>query len=273
MFAFPTPSDSAVKMPASLFESLFRKKDSDHSVIPDPERLKQLQRFAKTLGIPMGDGRFLEEALTHKSYSHERAGLPAPPHNEKLEFLGDSILGLVVCEYLYAYFPKLDEGGLSKIKSVVVSAHFLSEKAKAIGLGPVLRLGKGEEKSGGRERPALLADAMESLIGAVYLCGGLDAARTFILSLLEKDLQQAQKGHLAQDYKTLLQEHFQRTQKTAPQYHVVREWGPDHNRSFEVECTLGGKILSKGTGKSKKEAEQDAAHQAAIEQKLVSSES
>jgi ribonuclease-3 len=107
----------------------------------------------------------------------------------------------------------------------------------------------------------------------VYLCGGLDAARTFILSLLEKDLQQAQKGHLAQDYKTLLQEHYQRTQKTAPQYHVVREWGPDHNRSFEVECTLGGKILSKGTGKSKKEAEQDAAHQAAIEQKLVSSES
>ena len=256
-------------MSASWFESLFNKKGSERSKAPDPERLKQLRRFAKSLGVTLGDGRFFDEALTHKSYAHERAGLPAPPHNEKLEFLGDSILGLVVCEYLYAYFPKVDEGGLSKIKSVVVSAQFLSEKAKNIDLGSALRLGKGEEKSGGRERPALLADALEALIGAVYLCGGLESARTFILSMLEKDLQQAQMGHLARDYKTLLQEYFQRTEKTAPQYHVVKEWGPDHSRSFEVECILGNRVLSKGTGKSKKEAEQDAAHRTAVEFKIV----
>jgi ribonuclease-3 len=258
-------------MSASLFESLFRKKESGRTDLPDPERLKQLRRFAKTLGVPLGDGCYLNEALTHKSYAHERAGLPTPPHNEKLEFLGDSILGLVVCEYLYAYFPSVDEGGLSKIKSVVVSAQFLSEKAKDIGLGAVLRLGKGEEKSGGRERPALLADAIEALIGAVYLCGGLEAARTFILSMLEKDLQQAQMGHLSKDYKTLLQEHFQRTKKLAPMYRVVREWGPDHNRTFEVECTLGTTVLSKGTGKSKKEAEQDAARRTAGLEGLVES--
>jgi ribonuclease-3 len=239
---------------------------------PDPERLKQLRRFAKSLGVPLGDGCFFDEALTHKSYSHERAGLPAPPHNEKLEFLGDSILGLVVCEYLYAYFPTVDEGGLSKIKSVVVSAQFLSQKAKDIELGSALRLGKGEEKSGGRERPALLADAIEALIGAVYLCGGLEAARNFILSMLEKDLRQAQKGQISKDYKTLLQEHFQRTQKQAPQYRVAREWGPDHNRSFEVECTLGDQVLSKGTGKSKKEAEQDAAHRTAVAEDLIEGE-
>lgn len=256
-------------MSASWFGSLFRKKETGKFPPPDAERLKQLRRFAKSLGVPLGDGRIFDEALTHKSYSHERAGLPAPPHNEKLEFLGDSVLGLVVCDYLYAHYPGVDEGGLSKIKSVVVSAQFLSEKAQRIGLGPVLKLGKGEEKSGGRERPALLADAIEALIGAVYLCGGLEAAKPFILSMLEEDLRLAQDGHLAKDFKTLLQEHFQRTRKTAPQYRVSREWGPDHNRSFEVECVLGGGVLSRGTGKSKKEAEQDAARRVAETEGLI----
>jgi len=260
-------------MSASLFGSLFPKKEPGRRPRPDPERLKQLRRFAKALGIPLGDGRVLDEALTHKSFAHERAGLPAPPHNEKLEFLGDSVLGLVVCDYLYACFPTADEGELSKIKSVVVSAQFLSAKAKAIDLGSALRLGKGEEKSGGRERPALLADAIEALIGAVYLCGGLEAARTFILSMLEKDLQASRSGHLSRDYKTLLQEHFQRTKKQAPRYQVVREWGPDHNRSFEVECSLDGQVLSKGSGKSKKEAEQSAALRTAVAEGLVDAES
>lgn len=260
-------------MSASLFGSLFLKKGLGQRPRPDAERLKQLRRFAKSLQVPLGDGRIFDEALTHKSYSHERAGLPAPPHNEKLEFLGDSVLGLVVCEYLYAHFPSADEGELSKIKSVVVSAQFLAEKTQAIGLGAALRLGKGEEKSGGRERPALLADALEALIGAVYLCGGLDAARAFILSMLEKDLQGSRSGHLSRDYKTLLQEHFQHTKKQAPQYKVVKEWGPDHNRSFEVECSLGGRVLSRGEGKSKKEAEQAAAFRTAVAEGLVDAES
>jgi ribonuclease III len=258
-------------MSASWFASLRRKKEVPGPA-PDAERLKDLRRFAKTHRIPLGDGRRLNEALTHKSYSHERAVHPSYPHNEKLEFLGDSILGLVVCDYLYAYFPGLDEGGLSKIKSVVVSANSLSEKAKKIQLGDALRLGRGEEKSGGRERPALLADALEAVIGAVYLNGGLPAARTFVLGLLEEDLAGARSGHLALDYKTILQEHFQRVEKRAPQYKIVRQWGPDHNRSFEVECHLAGKVLAQGTGKSKKEAEQDAARLTALGIGLIQAE-
>ncbi len=250
-------------MSVSWFKSLNRKKSAPGPA-PDTERLRELRRFAKSHGFPLGDGRLLNEALTHKSYAHERAGISPPPHNEKLEFLGDSVLGIVVCDYLYANFPGVDEGGLSKVKSVVVSASSLAEKARKIRLGESLRLGRGEEKSGGRQRPALLADALEAVIGAVYLSGGLEHARKFVLGLLETDLVGARSGHLAPDYKTILQEHFQRVEKRAPQYKVLRQWGPDHNRSFEVECHFPGKVLARGTGKSKKEAEQDAAKLTAI---------
>ena len=256
-------------MSASWSGNLFRKKTATDVPVPEKERMRELKAFSKAFSIPLADGRSLDEALTHKSYAHERLGATVLPHNEKLEFLGDSVLGIVVCYYLYAHFPGVDEGGLSKIKSVVVSATSLSDKAQRIGLGAYLRLGKGEAKSGGRERPALLADALEAVIGAVYLNGGLPSARSFVLSLMEGDLVGAKDGKLARDYKTLLQEYFQRVEKKAPHYLVLREWGPDHNRSFEVECQLGGRLLSKGTGKSKKEAEQAAAQRTALDLNLL----
>ena len=251
-------------MSPSLFGNLIRKKNKKPSapeVEIDKTRSAELKLFAKRLGIPLGDGQILNEALTHKSYTHERK--MAPGHNnEKLEFLGDSVLGLVISQHVFATYPEVTEGGLSKVKSVVVSAQVLSEKAKEMGLGEFILLGKGEEKSGGRVRPGLLADALEAVIGAAYLVGGLPAAEKMVLNMLRDDVEKVFSGRIEKDYKTLLQEHFQKTQKTAPRYEIVREWGPDHNRNFEASCSVNGKTLSVGVGKNKKEAEQVAAQEA-----------
>jgi len=234
----------------------------------DKARLAVLKRFARTLRIPLGDGRLLNEALTHKSYAHESAQA-VRRHNEKLEFLGDSVLGLIVSQHVYETYPDVTEGGLSKVKSVIVSAQILSEKAKEAGLGAVLLLGKGEERSGGRQRPALLADTLEAVIGAAYLTGGLKPAQELVLRLLREDIDQVFSGRIEKDHKTLLQEFYQKTQKRAPLYRVVREWGPDHNRMFEVACSLNGEVLATGTGKSKKEAEQMAAHEVIQSRNIV----
>ena len=252
-------------MSLSLFKNLIPKKvpSAVHrkGVFLDKDRLQRLRKFARSAGIPLGDGSILSEALTHKSYSHER-NIPPAYNNEKLEFLGDSVLGLVISQHVFESFPEVTEGGLSRVKSVVVSAQVLSEKAARIGLGEYLWMGKGEDKSGGRSRPGLLADALEAVIGAAYLVGGLESARKFVLSLLREDVEKVFTGRMEKDYKTLLQEHVQKTQKTAPRYEIVREWGPDHNRSFESACSVQGKVVSHGVGKNKKEAEQSAAEQA-----------
>jgi len=251
-------------MSLSLFKNLIPKKkigESRPEVAIEKSRHDQLKQFSKKLKIPLGDGQLLNEALTHKSYTHERKMNPSY-NNEKLEFLGDSVLGLVVSQHVFESYPEVTEGGLSKVKSVVVSAQVLSEKAAAFGLGDFILLGKGEEKSGGRVRASLLADALEAVIGAVYLGGGLTEARKLVLSLLVEDVEKVFSGRIEKDYKTLLQEYFQKTQKTAPWYEVIREWGPDHNRNFEVACMVGGKTLATGIGKNKKEAEQLAAQEA-----------
>jgi ribonuclease-3 len=251
-------------MSLSLFKNLIPKKkpNSAKAVIDlDKSRTGQLKKFTQLLHIPMGDGQFLNEALTHKSYTHERKMTPSY-NNEKLEFLGDSVLGLVISQHVFETYPGVTEGGLSKVKSVVVSAQVLGEKAKILNLGDYILLGKGEEKSGGRTRPALLADALEAVIGAVYLVGGLPAAQKLVLSFLREDVDKVFSGRIEKDYKTLLQEHFQKTQKLAPRYEIVREWGPDHNRNFEAACQIQGKILATGVGKNKKEAEQLAAQEA-----------
>ncbi|HET9869268.1 MAG TPA: ribonuclease III domain-containing protein, partial [bacterium] len=165
-----------------MFENLIpKKKGRAPAHLPvgealEPERLALLRRFAKEQRFPLGDGRLLNDALTHKSYAHERK-LKAHFHNEKLEFLGDSVLGLVISEHVYRSYPEANEGGLSKVKSVVVSATVLGEKARLMGLGDYLLLGKGEEKSGGKNRVSLLADALEAVFGAVYLESGLPSAR------------------------------------------------------------------------------------------------
>ena len=247
----------------SLLKNLILKKKGGSGtagVVLEKSRLEQLKQFSKKLHVPLGDGQLLNEALTHKSYTHERKMNPSY-NNEKLEFLGDSVLGLVVSQHVFETYPGVTEGGLSKVKSVVVSAQVLSEKAGNFGLGDYILIGKGEEKSGGRARTSLLADALEAVIGAVYLESGLAAAKKLVLSLLQDDVDKVFSGRIEKDYKTLLQEHFQKTQKTAPRYEITQEWGPDHNRSFEAACMVNGKTLATGIGKNKKEAEQQAAQE------------
>lgn len=251
-------------MSLSLFRNLIPKKKSNPGKADPPlekPRLDRLKQLSRKLHIPLGDGQLLNEALTHKSYTHERKMNPSY-NNEKLEFLGDSVLGLVISQHVFESYPGVTEGGLSKVKSVVVSAEVLSEKARALGLGDFILLGKGEEKSGGRVRASLLADALEAVIGSVYLVDGLPAARKMVLDLLQDDVDKVFSGRIEKDHKTLLQEYFQKTQKLAPRYNVIREWGPDHNRSFEAACIVNGKTLATGVGKNKKEAEQSAAQEA-----------
>jgi ribonuclease III len=251
-------------MSLSLFKNLIPKKKLPIAPVEtgvEKARLDRLKQFSKSLKIPLGDGLLLNEALTHKSYAHERK-MGTSFNNEKLEFLGDSVLGLIISQHVFETYPEVTEGGLSKVKSVIVSAQVLSEKAKILKLGDFILLGKGEEKSGGRSRPALLADALEAVIGAVYLVGGLEPARRLVLGFLKEDVEQVFSGKIEKDYKTLLQEYYQKTQKLAPHYDVIREWGPDHERNFEAACVVSGKTLATGMGKNKKEAEQSAAREA-----------
>jgi ribonuclease-3 len=218
----------------------------------------------RLLGYRFHQPHLLEEALTHKSYSNERRGKDSK-QNERLEFLGDAVLSLVMSEHLADEFPDSSEGALSKLKAQLVSEASLAKAARRMKLGRLLRLGKGEELSKGREKHSLLADALEALIAAVYLDGGLEASRTFTVRVLEEELQatraqQARPG--MDDYKTQLQEICQKRFEILPQYATVRESGPDHEKVFEVELTIQGTMRGIGRGHSKKEAEQMAAKKA-----------
>ena len=223
-----------------------------------------IEAVQSLLGYRFHQPRLLEEALTHKSYSNERRSRDRT-QNERLEFLGDAVLSLVMSEYLAAEFPGSNEGGLSKLKAHLVSEASLAKAARRMKLGRLLRLGKGEELSKGREKHSLLADALEALIAAIYLDGGLEASRKFTLQVLEEELlatraEQARPG--MEDYKTQLQEVCQKRYESLPQYETVRESGPDHEKVFEVELTIQGVMRGIGRGRSKKEAEQMAAKEA-----------
>jgi ribonuclease-3 len=200
------------------------------------------------------DPALLEQALTHRSYAHEQGGAS---DNERLEFLGDAVLGLVVSHLLYEHFPLAAEGALTKLKSLLVSQRGLTRLAKKIDLGSSLRLGAGEEKSGGREKERLLAGAFEACIAAVYLDGGTQAACQLIKELLEQELSSL--GLEDDDYKSSLQEKLQAEKKEPPAYRVLRTEGPDHARLFVIEVTVDSSRRYTGTGKSKAEAEQNAA--------------
>jgi ribonuclease-3 len=203
----------------------------------------------------------LTRALTHKSYSHE-AKHDDVRDNETFEFLGDSVLGFVIGDLLFHRFPHLDEGALSKMKAFLVSATSLAAKARQYGMGEVILLGVGEEKSGGRKKDSLLANLFEALIAAVYLDGGVDAARHFIERSFVHDLADInQEDLLFQDYKTALQELAQGKGFPLPEYNVVGEVGPDHDKRFIVEVKVGGQV-ARGEGSSKKEAQQEAAKHA-----------
>lgn len=200
-------------------------------------------------------------ALTHRSYANEQ---DLPGNSERLEFLGDSVLGALTAEWLFERHPELPEGELSKAKSVLVSERSLADHAAALELGKVLRLGVGEERSGGREKPSLLADALEAVFGALWLDGGLDAARLAVRRFLDGTVA-ARGGTEEGDAKTRLQEVLQSRGLERPSYRVVAEEGPDHQKRFEVECLVEEKVAGRGSGRSKKSAEQQAAAAALAE--------
>jgi ribonuclease-3 len=205
------------------------------------------------------NAELLERALTHKSYANENK---VPSHNERMEFLGDAVLNLMVSEHLMKLCPNSTEGDLSRLRASVVSEPALAAVARAIGLGRYLLLGKGEEQTGGRDKDSLLADSLEALIAAVYLDAGTDATEAFIIRFFDDLLKRSCARRLSLDYKTELQELCQERLKQLPEYRVVSETGPDHQKQFEVEISLKGKVHGRGRGKSKKEAEQRAAKEA-----------
>lgn len=209
------------------------------------------------------DESILQTALTHSSFANE-AKSEGVVCNERLEFLGDAVLGLVVGSYLYKTFPQLPEGRLTKLRASVVCEQMLAKKAKALGVPDFLRLGKGEELTGGRNRMSILEDAFESIIGAIYLDGGIEEAERFILGQLKGEIENVYSSHSVIDSKTSLQEVLQKNSQAPIEYIVIGESGPAHNKLFKVEVKHCGKVLGEGTGKSKKEAEQHAA-QAALE--------
>jgi ribonuclease-3 len=217
-----------------------------------------LEEVERALGLSFKDGELLRLALSHRSWAQP----PDTPSNERLEFLGDALLGLTIAEHLYARHPDWSEGELTKLKAVAVSEITLAAAARRLGLGRFLLLARGEEMSGGRERPSLLANTLEALIAAIYLDRGLAAAREFVLRSLEEDLRAIEGGEHEQDCKTALQELVQEECHRPPSYRLIDESGPDHDKTFVVEARLGGAILGVGTGKSKKEAEQAAARDA-----------
>ena len=217
----------------------------------------------KTINYKFKDAKNLNHALTHSSYNNENKG-NFRIHNERLEFLGDAVLELVTSDYIFENFPKMSEGDMTKLRAGVVCEPALAKYAREINLGTHIKMGKGEDVSGGRERDSVLSDAYEAVIGAIYLDGGYEPAKTFILNALKDDIH-SQKGlKWIADCKTHLQEQLQRTSQSPIEYYVIKEEGPEHDKVFTVELKYEGKILAQGNGRTKKEAEQAAAR-AAIE--------
>jgi ribonuclease-3 len=221
--------------------------------MPDPASLQQ------RIDYPFKDPQLLQLALTHKSYANENK---LSEHNERMEFLGDAVLNLIVSEYLMRTCPDSTEGDLSRLRAAVVSEPSLAAVAREIGLGEYLLLGRGEDQTGGRDKDSLLSDCIEALIAAVYLDGGKDRATAFILQFFAGLIKRTCATGGTFDYKTELQELCQERLKLLPEYRVVSESGPDHKKQFEVELTIKGRLYGRGTGRSKKEAEQKAAKEA-----------
>lgn len=221
-----------------------------------------LAEFQERVGHTFRDSGLLERALTHRSYSNEHRDFQFP-NNERLEFLGDTVLGFVIGEMIYRSFPNLQEGALSKIKAHLVSATTLAEKGRGLTIGRFLRMGTGEARSGGSEKLSLLADSFEAVVAAVYLDGGLPAAAAFIRRVFGPDVSGIDIGDLSfHDYKTALQETAQGLGLPLPEYRVVDEYGPDHEKSFVVEVYWDGVSFAYGRGTSKREAQRKAAKEA-----------
>jgi ribonuclease III len=224
--------------------------------------LQELEELERIAGHHFRDASLLERALTHSSAAAD-SGAAGQGHNERLEFLGDSVLGMLVSDHLLAAFPAWSEGQLSRARARIVNSASLTAAAQQLGLGEYMRLGRGEEKSGGREKPALLANAFEAVIGAIYLDGGLVPAREFVVRTLLTPAVDVQGESLGRgDFKSELQELLQKNDWPAAHYSVLRESGPDHRKTFLVEVSVGSQVTATGSGSSKKESEQRAAEQA-----------
>ncbi len=219
----------------------------------------EFSELERMIGIRFQNRELLQEALSHSSYANEKK--KQRHSNERLEFLGDSVLSIVVSQYLFENYPDLPEGELTKIRAALVCEKSLHRFALQIRLGDFLLLGKGEAHTGGRQRPSILADAFEAVIAAIYLDKGLEAARQHILRFIPKNLLE-NRFMLFGDYKTALQEVIQKNPEEKVEYLLIDESGPDHSKTFSVEVCLNSNVIGRGSGKSKKEAEQMAAREA-----------
>jgi ribonuclease-3 len=231
--------------------------DSKNASAPGSTARASYAELEARLGYTFRSGVLCETAMTHTSWLNE-AGQPDRSDNERLEFLGDAVLDLVVSDILMRRFPDRREGDLSRARAALVSENGLSQVALAIDLGQFILLGKGEERSGGRSRPSILANALEALMGAIYVDAGLDAVAVIAARLFEGRIEDVD-SHARLDYKSRLQERAQALWQTAPLYEVVAEDGPDHDKRFEVALSIGGRPYGRAVGRSKKEAEQGAA--------------
>jgi ribonuclease III len=225
------------------------------SSIPVEASLESLDR---ALGVSFDDAALRTAALTHRSYAFEHG---TEITNERLEFLGDSVLGLVVTDMAYASYPELPEGALAKLRAAIVNMVALADVARSLSLGDMVLLGKGEELSGGRDKSSILADALEAVFGAIYLDRGLDVARELIERLFRPRMEAYARGEGDRDYKTILQELASQELRSMPEYRL-EERGPDHAKEFTATVFVAGEALGTGMGRSKKEAEQQAAREA-----------
>ncbi len=235
-------------------------------------RQKELKQFCSDNEIKVSDLTLLDLALTHKSFANEQSRKIDHDihrrHNQRLEFLGDAILGAVMAEYLYQQFATEDEGDLTRKKAQLVCEASLVAVGNRIELGQVLLLGRGEQSTGGSSRDSNIADAMESVIGAVFLSDGFDAARTLILDLWQPLLEELGETSSFYDYKSLLQEYLMRTIRQRPEYEVTDATGPEHQKNYTVSLFIGEKLAAEGHGKNRKAAEQDAAKNYILEHRI-----
>lgn len=218
-----------------------------------------LEAFEKKIGYTFKNKELLFEALSHSSFANENKR--KRHSNERLEFLGDSVLSIIVSRYLFDHFKHLPEGELTKIRASLVCEKALFEFSKKIDLGSFIMLGRGEENSGGRERPSIVSDAFEAVIAAVYLDGGMEAAKPYVLSFMPEDID-SKKGSTLNDYKTILQEIIQKNPEEKVEYVLKEQSGPDHDKAFVVQVFLNSNVIGEGRGHSKKQAEQMAAKEA-----------
>lgn len=226
--------------------------------------MADLNEFQSKIGYTFKNRQLLEQALTHSSYANEKH-MKKHSDNERLEFLGDAVLEIVSSEFLFINYPQKPEGELTKLRASIVCEPTLALCTKPLDLGKYLRLGRGEDHTGGRKRKSILSDALEAVIGAIYLDGGFTNAKEFVLRFIMTDIENKQ---LFYDSKTILQEQIQSETEEPIHYELVKEEGPDHNKRFTVNVVLGEKVLGSGSGRTKKAAEQEAAYRALLTRKV-----